>query len=408
VGFGQHGGAISTTVVDYSAAFKAIGLEDYVDFEADLAAAGFDDVKARATQGLLRSMMIQEERLLLGGNTSLALGTTPTPTLAASASGGTLGTMTLSVICVALTLEGVLNSSVAAGIPGQVSRTNMDATTSTYGGGSAQKSANATVSVTGSTGSATATVAAVTGALGYAWYWGTAGNEALGAITTINSVSITANAAGTQLASAITNGGADNSTNNLVFDGIITQCLKGLGSYVYKMATGTAGVGTPLTATGDGSVAEIDAALKSFWDLYRLSPDTIWVSSQEMTNIGKKILQGNSTAAQRFVFEAKQGMLAGGYMVTGYLNRYSMDGVREIPVKLHPNLPAGTILFTSSQIPYPLSNVTDVLKVKGRRDYYQLEWPIRTRRWEYGVYSDEVLQNYFPPAFGVITNIANG
>ena len=30
------------------------------------------------------------------------------------------------------------------------------------------------------------------------------------------------------------------------------------------------------------------------------------------------------------------------------------------------------------------------------------------RRYEYGVYFDGVLQNYFPPAFGMITNIGNG
>jgi hypothetical protein len=49
-----------------------------------------------------------------------------------------------------------------------------------------------------------------------------------------------------------------------------------------------------------------------------------------------------------------------------------------------------------------------VLQIKTRRDYYQLEWPLHARRYEYGVYTDEVLQNYFPPAFGMITNIANG
>jgi hypothetical protein len=43
-----------------------------------------------------------------------------------------------------------------------------------------------------------------------------------------------------------------------------------------------------------------------------------------------------------------------------------------------------------------------------RRDYYQIEWPVKARRYEYGVYFDGVLQNYFPPAFGILTNIGNG
>jgi hypothetical protein len=134
----------------------------------------------------------------------------------------------------------------------------------------------------------------------------------------------------------------------------------------------------------------------------------ILVSSQEALNISKKILQGNSNAAQRFVFNVEQGVLAGGTMVRSYLNRFSMDGATEIPIKIHPNLPPGTMVFVTERLPYPLSNVSNVLQVRTRREYYQIEWPMRSRKYEYGVYADEVLQNYFPPAFGVITNIANG
>lgn len=411
VGFGQRGGVISTSTQDYAASFKAIGLEDDVQWEADYAAKGFDDVKARAVQGLLSSMMIQEERIIVGGNSGLALGTTPTPTLAASASGGSLATATLSVICVALTLEGYLTTSVSAtGVQGQVTRTNADGSSATYGGGSAQKSVAATVSVTGPNGSVTATVAAVAGAVAYAWFWGVGGSERIGAVSLINSVSITAAAGGAnQLASAITNGAADNSRNSLVFDGLLTMCSDpALGAYRYVMPTGTAGVGTPLTSDNAGGIVEIDVALKWWWDNYRLTPDTIWVNSQEMNNIGKKILQANSSAGQRIVFQQQQGMIAGGIMVAEYLNKFGMNGPTTLPVKLHPNLPPGTIMFTCQKLPYALSNVQDVFKIKGRRDYHQIEWPIRTRKYEYGVYSDQVLQHYFPPSMGMITNIANG
>ena len=91
-----------------------------------------------------------------------------------------------------------------------------------------------------------------------------------------------------------------------------------------------------------------------------------------------------------------------------YFNPFSMSGGSEIEVMLHPNVPAGTIIFITKEIPYPLSNVQNVLQMKLRRDYYQIEWPLRTRRYEYGVYFDGTLQNYFPPAFGMITNISNG
>ena len=49
-----------------------------------------------------------------------------------------------------------------------------------------------------------------------------------------------------------------------------------------------------------------------------------------------------------------------------------------------------------------------MIQIKTRRDYYQLEWPVTKRRYEYGVYADEVLQNYAPFAFAILQNIQNG
>ncbi|MEC4591619.1 hypothetical protein VPG91_11525 [Nitrospirillum amazonense] len=408
---GNRGGVIAVTTKDYNAVYRGLGLEASVDFEADYAADGFDDARARATQSLLESLMIQEEVMVLGGNNGVALGTTGTPTLTGSASGGTLAAGTWSVIAVGLTLEGYLNASVAAGVPGQISRANADGSTDLFGGGSARPSTAATVTTTGSTSSIAGTVAVQNGAVAIAWYWGAAGSEVLGAITTINSVVITGPATGTQTAASLKVGGSftDNSQCGLSFDGLLYQSFAGSsGSYVYSMPTGTAGIGTPLTSDGAGGIVEIDAALKYFWDVYRLSPQEIWVSSQEALNISKKILAGNSTAAQRFVFNSERDSLGGGVMVRTYLNRFSMGAGLTLDIKVHPNMPAGTILFRTTRLPYPLANVTNVTQMRMRRDYYQIEWPLRTRRYEYGVYCDGVLQNYFPPAFGVITNIANG
>lgn len=415
---GNRGGVIATGTVDYLAAYRGIGLEDYVTFEADYAARGFDDVKALSAVGLLRSLMIGEEGLLLGGNTSLALGTTPTPTLAASTTGGTLATQTLSVICVALAFDaywalggwnnGSQGGSIAiasAVVPASVTRTNADGTSDTYGGGSARKSSNATVSVTGATGSATATVAAVRGAVAYAWYWGAAGSEVLGAVTTINSVSITATAAGTQTAASLP--AADNSTSALEFDGLITQVAKsGSGGYYAAQATGTPGVGTKLTSDGSGGIAEIETAFNSFWTLYRLSPDEIMLNSQQLTDITAIIIKNGGAPVLRMNMDANNpGTLSAGTVIGTYLNKITNKLVK---VSVHPNMPAGTILFYSDGVPYNLSGIANILQVRTRQEYYQMEWPLRTRKYEYGVYADEVLQNYFPPAFGILTNIAPG
>jgi len=416
---GNRGAAISQSTAEYLAAYRGYGLENFVTFEADLAAQGFMDLKALAVQQLLQALMIQEERLDLGGNTSLALGTTPTPTLVAGTAGSMATQAAASVICVALGPQAYLDvaghnngvtgqvfDSTTAVVPGQLTKTNTDASTDTFGGGSAQKSASATVSVTGATGSIAATVAAVKGAWGYAWFVGaTAGTERLAAITSINSVVLTSYPASGQLASTLT--AVDSSTSTLDYDGIYTQAAKSAG-YWATMATGTAGTGTALTSDGAGGISEIEAAFIAFYNKYRMSPTRIFVSSQECVNITKKIIGNGGAPLIRFAMDAKNiadGQISAGVVIGSYLNKVMNC---QVPIQVHPNLAPGTILFYTDSLPYPMNGVADVVRKKLRRDYYQLEWPLKSRKYEYGVYADGVLQHYAPFSLGVITNITNG
>jgi hypothetical protein len=412
---GNRGGVMSTSTQDYTAVYKGYGLDDYVTVEADYSAEGFEDVKALAVEGLLRALMIGEERMILGGNNGLSLGNTPTPTLSSANAGGSLtSNVSYGVAVVALTMDGFFRASLAGGVPQQIVRTNADGTTDTVNAGSARPSAqaNVTTAVSANISTISASTTAVPGAVAYAWYWGTAaGNLTLGAITTINSVLIAAAATG----NASQPGGnynamtlTDFSRDSLSFDGLLTFASQsGLGAYQKVQATGTPGTGTPLTADGTGGVVEIDTALKSFWDNYRLAPSTLWVSSQEMQAIAKATANTTTSGAQRIVFASEPGKVTGGaVIVRSYLNKYAMDGNTELQIRLHPNMPPGTMLFTTDRLPYPLSNVTNVLQMRMRREYYQVQWPMTTRKYQYGVYADGVLQNFFPPSQGLITNIA--
>jgi hypothetical protein len=145
-------------------------------------------------------MMIGEEKIILGGNSSYALGNTATPTLtSANTGGGLTGNVGYGVGVVALTLDAYLNGSLAGGMPQTIARTNADSSTDTVNGGTANPSAQANIinANTGATTTISATVTALAGAVAYAWYWGAnSGNLTLGAITTINSVLITAAATG--------------------------------------------------------------------------------------------------------------------------------------------------------------------------------------------------------------------
>lgn len=409
---GQRTGRITYTVNNVSASYATIGEEGQVTFEAISAGRTFEDVRSTESMRVLQKMMLKEENAILMGNLDgVALGTPATPTLSAAGSGATLPALTYSVIVVALTGEGFRGASLAAGVPTSMTVTGADGQTFTLNGGSSAKSAAATQAVTlGQTLSCSTT--AIAGALGYAWYVGAAGSEKLEAITTINSATFSAPLLGTgQTAASIAAG--DKSQNSLGFNGLLYSAFKaGSGAYVKTMATGTPGTGTVLTASSRGTINEIDVMLKSMWDTYQLGPTVIYVNSQELQNISNKAMApGSSPLLQIFSTPENgfAGMTAGG-VVGWYYNPFAMDGGYKIPIKLHPSLPAGTLICWCENLPiqYQSNHVPTVAEVKTRVDYYQIDWPLRTRAQEFGVYAEEVLAVYVPFGMGVITNIANG
>lgn len=410
---GQRGGSIDQTVTNNLAAFAHLSLENFVTFDADLAAKGFDNVRALAVQDLLWSFFEAEERTILGGNSSLGLGTPTTPVGTPSTTGGTLAAgTTYSVIVVPLTYDGMQWSTfptggAAAPSGGAVmlpyTRNNADGTTNTINGFAGQQSAaSGAITTTGTTGSITATTTAIPGAFGYAWFLGaTAGTERLNQITgQPKAVLQKLNSTG-QLATA--GFASDLSTNALVYDGLLTQIQKpASGAYSVDLA------GATMTSNGSGfgGIAEIDTALLSFYNTHRLIPTHIFMNGTDQVNAAHKILNGNTNLAP-FFMGGSQGDIGAGAQFTRYRNPVGY-GNQVLEVVAHPFLPQGTILFYSARNPYPLSNVAQVLKMKLQRDYYQTEWPVITRKYTYAVSCDGVLQCYFPAAFGVITGVGNG
>lgn len=407
---GQRGGAIDQTTVGRMASYRGFGLENFVTFEADYAAKGFEDVKALAVTQTLQATMIAEEMMILGGNTTQKMGTTPTPTAVAQTdAASTLSGGALSVICVALGLQaywdvaGANNGAVGqsldianAEIPASITRKNADGSTDTFGGGSAQKSAAASVTVS-SGQKAVASIPAVRGAVAYAWFWGVAGSEKLGAVTTVAKVEIKAAAQGKQTAASLPT--ADNSTSELEFDGLLTQiALPDSGGYWSDNK------GNGLTSDGAGGVSEFEEAFAHFFTKYRLSPDTVYVNARDLVSLTKLIIgNGGAPLIKLNVDINNTSNIKAGTVVGSYLNKITGE---ELNLVVHPNLPAGTYMFYSQKLPAYVQGISNLLQIRTRQEYYQIEWPLRTRRYEYGVYADEVLQGMFMPAFGMITNAA--
>ncbi len=106
----------------------------------------------------------------------------------------------------------------------------------------------------------------------------------------------------------------------------------------------------------------------------------------------------------RILFDADQetGRIVAGRKVNAYQNKFFNN---VLDIEIHPWVPPGTIVFWSDRSPYELSGVGNILEARVRQDYYQIQWPWKSRRYEYGCYVDEVFAMYFSPAFAVITNL---
>lgn len=434
---GNRGARIAVAEQDLTAAFKTLGFESSVTFEARLGARNLaPEALGISVQSALRSLMIDEEKILINGNATMPLGTTPTPSLvhgAVTGLVGSFGSVPVYVIAVALTGMGYLAytpySSVTnlGGVVGQVTQLTADGGSTTYGGGSAQPSAEATVTPSG-TECVTATVATTPGAFAYAWFVGaTSGAEYLAGITPSNQAIFTKFPATTGQPIGNLKVGAsyaDNSVDQFIPDGVLAQVFGQVtgpspgqimstnpllpagvsftagGSIIYSMAAGNVG----LTIQGTNFV-EIDALLRAAYDQYKIGYDRILISATDVLDtFGAMLAQsGSGGNGFRMLFDADEmtGRIVAGRRVTSYLNKFFNN---TLDVEVHPYVPPGCILFWSDRSPYELSGVANLLEAKVRQDYYQIQWPWRSRRYEYGVYVDEVFPIYFTPGFGAIIN----
>jgi hypothetical protein len=411
---GQRNSFLSFQEKDYTAAYKELGQESYTTFTGQFAGEGFTDPMADAQTMVLNAIMLSEEGMILGGNTSLQLGTpaAPVATLVA-ASTGLASSTNVSAMVVAITpygwaAQGGL-AAVSSGLTPSQTRNNADGTTNTvYGGISAVSPASNVVVTASGHEQVSFTVTPVRGAIAYAWYIDvtdasspTAANSKLQAITNCCTFTLAVTPSGSGQTAAAANLNLDNSTNPLAFDGLMTIAAES-GTWIDLG-------GAQLTPNGDGTIKEIEAVLQSLWIQYQATVDEVYVSSDQLLKVSSAILAGSNGSASSFKINldmSQAGKLVGGNMVVSYLSKYTMGGSKVINFKLHPGLPPGTMLFDINTNPYPQSRLTNIREILTQRDYYSLLYPIRTRRWEFGTYTHEVLAHRLPQLTAVITGAA--
>ncbi|MBX5477153.1 MAG: hypothetical protein IRZ18_08550 [Clostridia bacterium] len=406
--FGQAGPKVQTEVLEFSAAYRPIALDDSVIMDAQMLAQGFEDLRATAGINLLYALMIEEDRLLLGGQ-PFALPKPAQPVLTANVTGGSIpASTTVHVRVRARTLENWF-----------------------FGGGS-ELSDDATVQTgAGSTNSVTATVDPVRGAVAYDWYVSGDGTTYFYAgTTTVESFNLeavpTADAATPSLpdlAPADTYQVAaqgDRSADPNAFAGLLATIAGDYlnGTYVTPGKGEPSGgiwtslKGAPLTADG-GQIVEFSDIFVQLWDQVRLAPTKILVSGREAANIAKIVAKsGNGGGAAYTIVQptgTERASLIAGYAVQEVLHPITR---RPIPLEVMPHLPPGTAVIITEVLPYPNNAVANVFEVETQQEYQQLEYAMARQegpgggpRYDLEVRAIEVFKNYFPAGCAVITGI---
>lgn len=432
---GQRNATATPNEIDYLATYKELGMEGGDTFTSQWAGEGYTDNLADEHFRNLARLRLQEEMMTLLGNSGTATGNlgfalgqagNVTAALATSdtfntpASAGLAANTNVSACVVALTGMGVnpggqagygAPPTVATGLTPTSTRTNVDGTTLTVAGGTSQISNVSNAVMTNTTAKwVKLTTAAVKGAVAYAWYVSTTNtstaadtvaNCLLAAITNAPQFVVGAAAAGTQRGNAA-GLSSDNSFQATDFDGLFTYAFQ--NGFWTDMNHGS------FTPVGNGQVAEIETDLTNLWNAYQAQPDAIWCSADVRAALESAIVY-SSTGTNAFIFPyTKEGQnegLLGGFIVSAYKSKYSISptGGTAIPIRIHPMLPSGTLLYDINTNPYPHSRVPAVREFLTQRDYYAIEWPVVTREWTFGTYIHEVLAHYMPWITAIRTGV---
>ena len=432
------------TSLNFSAPYVTFGTDDFVTYESISAAEGYEDTLGDAKMWQLLRFIRQEERTLLGGagstasNGALQIGVTTTPVGVLSAlNNASFVTGVLPVgsyaaaYAVALNYRAVTNpnNTVALGITTQYLRTNADGSTDVINGGNGQVSAAAS-NVVGPTVNATKTVTfsctPQAGAWGYAWFVQintsttfspAAPSAKLSGITTGSSFNYYGQTQGTQTAAYTGTGGYhgfdyDLSTNALDMDGLLTITANvnyttglpvatfNVNSFGTALPGGWDNHGAGLTNGGlVGSIKEIDAILFQIQQAALTGPTKIYLSTDQVPAFRNAFMVGatGSTAINYFFPDGGPKGDGSGIEVNGriakYHNIYGLPGGEFIDVIQHPYLPAGTIFFDVDKLQetYSNSRLGETRGVFVRRDTYGIEFAQTSRKYPFGVFSEEVL-----------------
>lgn len=421
---GKRGGSLSISGANSGAFHKTLSVEQGVTDEAILMAQDpFDPYAAAADWCLVETKRVNHRFNLFGRSDTgsdafaagaLTSGAAATPT-ASQSTGGSIADATLLYSIVPLTGEAAyrvmgypLNDSFAGGTPKAGSelldytRTNADGTTTTEKGGTGQKSAERSITVSSGGGAASVILSwtPTVGALGYAVFAGTStGDLAFQGFVPTAYAKHTVLKSGSNFQSNSGNFTTDNSVDPLQYDGILTRLLKtGSGADLQALTSGST-----FTANARGGIAEIDSMIARAWAKFKgFSYKYMAMSGNTQTALMTALFGSTSTSKVTYLQDAsKQDPL-------GLTNsRYKTQYGAVLEIVIDPYIPDGIVLFGTDVIPSAVGGGYNAAPVNFvyLRDFWGDDWARVTRSRRSAVHLQGSIFVRAPAVYGALTNI---
>ena len=363
-----RGPQISYTADDLILPYNSYSLSDQVSFDANFSGMGYQDLRQLSSTSTLYATMLMEERMML-----MARGT----------ASGYSGAIAAPSFTLASPVAGAGQTALAAATY-YVNLTS-DAGISANGFGESILTAQQSTAVASGDVLTITVAAAVTGALGYNVYVGTASGTVLYQGTLKGTGTFTIQGAN---ASGLTGNNAAYSTTGANASRAVTDTS--------AYATGYDGILPTVLGPNTGFNNAINSAFSTanpgvefqtvFANLYqnvKADPDIVLMNGNDRKQLSDAIKNGSTANYRLVINNPGDSGTTYGSIVTGLQNEVTGKAV---DIMVHPWLNSGVAPVLSWTLPIPDTQVSDVWANFLVQDYMGIQWPVTQFTYDFSTY----------------------
>ena len=386
----ERGPQISYTADDLVLPYNSYSLSDQVSFDANFSGMGYEDLRQLSSTSTLYATMLMEERMMLyaRGTASGYVGALAAPTGITASSPAASGSQT----------------ALAAG----VYYVYITANAGISGSGFGESIVSAVASETVASGDVLGlSWTAVTGAIGYNIYVGTATGTAnckfVGVAQGTSAVIQGAAAVGllgnnfafSTSGAAASRANADTSAYATGYDGIIPT-VTGANSGFNNT------INTTFSTSNPG--VEYQNVFYNLYNSVKADPDEILINGADRKQLSDSIKNGSTANYRLNLTQTETGDYVGGATI-GALNN-EITG-KMVPLTVHPWLQQGISPVLSYTLPIPDTEVSDVWAAINVQDYMGIQWPVVQFSYDFSTYFRGTFFCYAPAWNGAVSGIQN-